>query len=140
MSWKKVNMKKLLIVFCSIAVIGIGYYLLVNNEDGKAREIRIIAEYQAIKHPEGAKTVHYELFKKFIIRSIYTKYTLSISDDDLKRYYDKELTSKGWQQGRSRLEANNVYYYYTKDNLELVVEKNASNAWKITIHYIDAKY
>lgn len=141
MSWKKVNMKKILIVFCSIAVVGIGYYLLLNNEDGKEREIKIIAEYQAIKQPEGANTVYYELKRKFVMRWIVAKYTGQISDNELEKYYDQELTNNGWRKNRSHPGTNNVYYYYyKKDNLELELGLRGTNSWSLTMDYVDAKY
>ena len=43
-------------------------YMVFNNEDGKRREVMLIAEYQAIKHPEVAKQVYYHLNRKIIKR------------------------------------------------------------------------
>lgn len=53
-----------------LALIFIIGYLVWNNDDGKQREIRIVQEYQSIKHSEGAKLVYYELNRKIIKRWI----------------------------------------------------------------------
>ncbi|WP_425060325.1 hypothetical protein SCACP_10130 [Sporomusa carbonis] len=133
-------MKKWMIFCIGFAVIFIGGYMAYNNQDGKAREVRIVAEYQAIKHPEGAKTVYYELNRKFIKRWISSKYTYPISSDEVKRYYDIELASKGWQQIQYNSRPDYIFYAYAKDNLELVFGLNEKNSWTLTIYYVDAKY
>lgn len=72
--------------------------MVFNNEDGKRREVMLIAEYQAIKHPEVAKQVYYQLNRKIIKRWINSRYIYPISNDKVQEYYDQEFVDKGWRQ------------------------------------------
>lgn len=51
-------MRRWIMFLIGLALIFIIGYLVWNNDDGKQREIKIVQEYQSIKHPEGAKLVY----------------------------------------------------------------------------------
>ncbi len=134
-------MKRWMMYVLGIAVICIAGYMVWNNEEGKKREARVVAEYQAIKHPEGAKLVHYELNRKIIMRWIHSRYVYPISNDEVKQYYDQEFKGKGWQQTSRNLTPSDVAAYrYIKGNLELVLALKKDNSWTLFIGYMEVEY
>lgn len=128
------------LVLLGMVVFVIAGNLAVNNPEGKAREARLVVEYQAIKHPEGAKLISYELGRKIIIRWIFCKYTYPISNVDVKNYYDQELTGKGWKEIEYNSRPGDVFYAYVKNNLIVVLGPHEGNVWTLSMHYVDAKY
>jgi hypothetical protein len=135
-----VDVKRWMIFLLGFVVIFIVGYMAWNSEDGKQRDVRIVQEYQAIKHPEGAKLLVYELNRKFIKRWIHSRYIYPISNDEIKKYYDQEFMSKGWNQVPSRSKLGNIDERYTKDNLRLEFSLNKDNSWTLSMSYADAAY
>lgn len=133
-------MKKWMICFVGIVLIVAFGYMVWNNEDGKQREIRLINEYQAIKHPEGADLVHYKLNRKIIKRWISSEYTYPINNDDVKQYYDQELVNNGWKKIKYNSKPGTVFYAYEKDNLRIVLGPYKEKSWTIYMGYPDAEY
>lgn len=129
----------MIFLLSAVAVFIIGY-MVWNNEDGRNREVRIVTEYQAINHPEGAKVAYYELNRKIIKRWINSRYIYPIDNDEVKKYYDQELVSKGWRQIPYNSKPGDVAYRYIKDNLKLVIGLNKDNSWTLFMAYVDAKY
>lgn len=135
------EMKKWMVLILGAAAIFIvGNYLLLNNEEGKKREVKIVQEYQNIKHPEGSKLVNYELTRKVVIRSIHSRFVYPITNDEIKKYYDQELTSNGWNQVSISSKPGDTAYGYEKDNLRLMLGLNKDNSWTLSMGYPDAKY
>ena len=132
-------MKRWMIYVLGVVVIFIIGHMVFNNEDGKQREVKLIAEYQAIKHPEGAKQVYYKLNRKIIKRWINSRYIYPISNNEVQEYYDQELVDKGWQQVPAPSIPGDVLYRYAKDNLILELKLNKNN-WILHMSYEDAKY
>jgi hypothetical protein len=129
-----------MVFLLGFVVIFIAGYMVWNNEDGKQREVKIVAEYQVIKHPEGAKLVYYELNRKIINRWIRSEYMYSISNEEVKKFYEQEFVSKGWRQIPYNSRPEDVFYKYVKDNLSLVLGLHKDNSWTLSMHYDDAKY
>ncbi|CVK21831.1 hypothetical protein [Sporomusa sphaeroides] len=132
--------KWIIIIMGFFVVFVVGGYLLLNNEEGKRREIEIVQEYQDIKHPEGARMLHYELNRKILIRWIHSRYSYSINDSEVAKYYENQLLSKGWHQISYSLPPGKVGYLYAKDNLELALTLNKNGYWIISMHYSDVDY
>jgi len=132
--------KRWMLCLFGLVVIFITGYFVFNNEDGKQREVRIVAEYQAIKHPEGAKLVHYELNRKIINRWIRSRYTYPMSNDEVIIFYNRELTEVGWQKVPSNLKRKDIDFIYVKENMKLLLGLNNDNSWALNIYYMDANY
>ena len=133
-------MRRWIMFLIGLALIFIIGYLVWNNDDGKQREIRIVQEYQSIKHPEGAKLVYYELNRKIIKRWIRSEYIYSINNEDVKNFYEQELMSKGWREIPYNSRQGDMFYEYVKDNLSLILGLHKDNSWTLSMHYVDAKY
>ncbi|WP_371363475.1 hypothetical protein SRRS_43670 [Sporomusa rhizae] len=134
-------MNRGMIFLLGFLVLFIAGYLVWNNEDGKSREVRIVAENQAIQHPEGTKLISYEVGRKIIKRWVSSKYTYPISDDEVKKYYDQEFEKKGWEKvPYSYSRPGDMFYAYKKDNLEVVLGSHKENYWTLYMTYLDAKY
>lgn len=133
-------MKVWKIVLLGMVVIVVIGNLILDNEDGKAREIRLIQEYQAINHPNGAKLIHYELNRKIIKRWIHSRYSYSINNSEIAKYYKAELLNKGWRQIHYGLPPGKEGYRFTKENLVFSIALNRYNSWTIFMGYSDADY
>lgn len=133
-------MKRWMLYFLGIVMLLISGYFIWNNEDGKTREEKIIQEYQAIKHPQGAKMVSYELNRKIIKRWIHSRYYYTISNNQVHQYYEQELLGNGWRQTPYSLRPGDIGYLYKKNNLELALTLNKDNTWTLSMHFSDAKY
>ena len=61
-----------------------------NNDEGKSREIKLLAEYQSIQQPPGAEVVFYKLERKFVSRWIFSCYkyrSMYINGDEILKEY-----------------------------------------------------
>ncbi len=133
-------MKVWKLVLLGIAVLVIVGNLFLDNENGKAREIKLIQEYQAINHPRGAELIRYKLNRKIIKRWIHSRYSYSDNDDEIAKYYKAELLNKGWKEVPYGLPPGRKGYGFVKENLVFSIDLNKDNSWTIHMGYSDAKY
>ncbi|WP_188398665.1 hypothetical protein [Sporomusa sp. GT1] len=111
-----------------------------NNEDGKSREIKLIAEYQSIQQPQGTEVVFHRQERKIIKRWIFSCYKYPMSTQKVLDYFDQSLRERGWKKKDIKARGERVDEFYEKENLEFELSLNENNTWTITMTYNDAHY
>lgn len=133
-------MKKVKLIAMFLAIIVILGNWIWNNDDGKSREIKLLAEYQSIQQPQGTEVVFYRLEKKIIKRWIFSCYKYPISTQEVIDYFDQTLKEQGWNKKEIKEREEHIERFYEKGNLEFEMALNDNNTWTISMTYNDAHY
>ncbi len=133
-------MKKVKLIGVFLIIMAILGNWIWNNDEGKSREIKLLAEYQSIQQPPGAEVVFYKLERKFVSRWIFSCYKYPMSVEEVQSYYDQLLENNGWQKKKRHMLSGAIAASYKKGNLMFGLQFNKNGTWTVSMTYSDANY
>ncbi|WP_346352916.1 hypothetical protein [Azotosporobacter soli] len=133
-------MKLVKLLSIGFLVMIVWMYFVWHSEEGKIRETRLVAEYQALQQPPGAEVVFYRLERKIIMRWIFSCYKYPMKTEEVIGYYNQRLKEQGWQKKERPMRDGHIELVYAKENLAFSLLLNDDNTWTVSMSYEDAHY